>query len=713
VKLSKMKRKMTHTKNALADLKKKYDTNVFDCINTKLNDVTKAFIKSQLVNASRSNSGKRWTEQDKAFALSMYKRGPRLYKFLHQYFELPSPRSLQRILSKIPFETGINKALLEQLKVKIDEMDERNRYASLIFDEMSLSKGFHYEAHKQIISGYEDLGELGRTANAANHALVFMIRGIRKSWKQIIAYYFTTDQISCSNLKFLLKHIIEQLQDIGIKIKATVCDQGSTQRKALSELSKENNIKRTSYTFMVRLEEIVIIFDVPHLLKNTRNALIQSVINYDTHKVAKFQYIYNAFKIEQQFPFKLYKLKESDFNFKDSYLKMKVQVAARQLSRSVANAINVWSISNMNDMFPAEALETAEFVELIDNLFDSLNGWSTLPKHGKVYNCCLQDNSPHLALWNKILSQLPKWKLFNKDTGKNVTNTYHFIKGWEISIRSIIALWNSLKVVGLKYLNLRNLNQDSVENLFCQIRQHGVSNTAPTCHQFIAALKTVGLNNLSEPITKTANCKDDYTEHVCSFRNFIKNITINAKENKENENEEDESEDFQNMIDCISEWTDLEELNTDACQALSYVSGYIVKKIHIPDNCLQCQVDLFATEQLPHHLLTIFKEHSSTDDSLTYPSNQVIVLVQNLHNAVYKFCNINGHKSKLESTFKEQFFKNYVSTFCSFHRCDNIITSVDKSLSFLIFKYVKDKLKKKLQQLSSDHYGKIKHFIVA
>jgi len=98
-------------------------------------------------------------------------------------------------------------------------------------------------------------------------------------------------------------------------------------------------------------------------------------------------------------------------------------------------------------MFPAEALETAEFVEFIDNLFDSLNGWSTLLKHGKVYNCCLQDNLPHLVLWNKILLQLPKWKLFNKDTGKNVTNTYHFIKGWEISIRSIIALWNSLKVV--------------------------------------------------------------------------------------------------------------------------------------------------------------------------------------------------------------------------------------------------------------------------
>jgi len=65
-----------------------------------------------------------------------------------------------------------------------------------------------------------------------------------------------------------------------------------------------------------------------------------------------------------------------------------------------------------------------------------------------------------------------------------------------------------------------------VENLFWQIRQHVVSNIAPTCHQFIAALKIVGLNNLSESLTKTANCKDDYTEHVCNFRNFIKNITI-------------------------------------------------------------------------------------------------------------------------------------------------------------------------------------------
>jgi len=50
------------------------------------------------------------------------------------------------------------------------------------------------------------------------------------------------------------------------------------------------------------------------------------------------------------FSFKqLYKLNKNDFNFKDSFIKMKVKVAARQLSRSVAAAIQSFNImSNVN-----------------------------------------------------------------------------------------------------------------------------------------------------------------------------------------------------------------------------------------------------------------------------------------------------------------------------------------------------------------------------
>jgi sulfur transfer protein SufE len=116
-------------------------------------------------------------------------------------------------------------------------------------------------------------------------------------------------------------------------------------------------------------------------------------------------------------------------------------------------------------------MHTAEFVSFIDSLFDSLNGSQLRPSEGKNLQCALSKDSK---------------------SGQLRTN-FKFVEGWEITIRAIMHLWQNLK--GLQYLSLRNLNQDPVENLFSQVRQHGVCNTNPTCHQFVAALKTVIINN--------------------------------------------------------------------------------------------------------------------------------------------------------------------------------------------------------------------------
>jgi hypothetical protein len=108
--------------------------------------LTKEFINSQLRNVHRKPSGRRWTIQDKAFALSMYKKSPRLYRYLQAYFQLPSTRTLKHLLSKIPFECGLIKPVIENLKLHVESMDELDLCCTLIFDEVSLYKGFHYEA---------------------------------------------------------------------------------------------------------------------------------------------------------------------------------------------------------------------------------------------------------------------------------------------------------------------------------------------------------------------------------------------------------------------------------------------------------------------------------------------------------------------------------------------------------------------------------------
>ncbi|KAL3289326.1 hypothetical protein HHI36_003756 [Cryptolaemus montrouzieri] len=159
---------------------------------------------------------------------------------------------------------------MDQLKVQVGKMHELDRHCVLLLDEISLSSGLHYEPHKGHISGYEDLGHLGRSEKVADHALVFLVRGIRKNWKQAIAYYFTSKTVSTLCLKKL-----------------------------------------------------------------------------------------------------------------DSRMKMKVKVAAAQLSYSVAACIETWVASGN---LPSEAVHTAEFVHKVDSLFDSLNGYSFSVPEGLVFS---------------------------------------------------------------------------------------------------------------------------------------------------------------------------------------------------------------------------------------------------------------------------------------------------------------------------------------
>lgn len=262
----------------------------------------------------------------------------------------------------------------------------------------------------------------------------------------------------------MIKNAILQLQEIGVIVKATICDQGSTQRKAISELCAENKIDSTLYTFVINNITIVTIFDVPHLLKCTRNALLRCKIRFRSNKTAKFQYIQQVFELDQTKNYKtLFKLHSKHFKFQDSFIKMKVNIAARQLSHSIASSIEAFNISGA---LPVESLETAEFAELIDNLFDSLNGWTKHAKDGKQYRCVLKNGSPHLELWSKLLPEITNWKLIDLKTDKDVTTQYQFMKSWVITIRSVIYLWKQLEYLGFEYLNLRNLNQDPLEKFF-------------------------------------------------------------------------------------------------------------------------------------------------------------------------------------------------------------------------------------------------------
>ena len=53
------------------------------------------FIMSQIKNAHRKSSGKRWNYKDKSFALSLLHSSPKTYHLLRNVFDLPAPRTLK------------------------------------------------------------------------------------------------------------------------------------------------------------------------------------------------------------------------------------------------------------------------------------------------------------------------------------------------------------------------------------------------------------------------------------------------------------------------------------------------------------------------------------------------------------------------------------------------------------------------------------------
>jgi len=698
-KLSKLRAVLKNKNADLSAIKSLYKDGRFQFIEENLNEITQDFINAQLRNFDKHPNARRWTIKDKAFSLSIYKRSPRLYRYLRSFFQLPSIRTLKTILSALPIDSGIIEPVLEHLKKQVENMDTLERSCTLIFDEMFLSAGLHYETKAQKICGFEDMGSFGRTKDPANHVLMFMIRGIKKSYKMPIAFYFTKTTIKSEILKQLIVNIITRLQEVGLNIVATVCDQGTTNQKALRLLTEENTDNPTSYHFMVNKAPIVTIFDVPHLLKCTRNALLTCNIEFEPNKFANFDHILNTYNLDKtKRTYRcLNKLNDNHFNMKDSFMKMKVSVAARQLSHTMAAAIETFYSCGYNG--EAGSLQTAEFIHNIDNLFDSLNSNQFYACEGKKYRCALSDGSPHLEFWSEILSQLYRWKIWDKNS-KKIRNDFHFVRGWQITIRAIMLLWKNLKEMGLKFLCLRNLNQDPIENFFGQIRQHGITNTNPTCFQFKAALKTLIITNFSSPLSKNSNCEEDFCTTLGDFSGFLEKYLT------EKHSSLDQTHDIEEDLDPSLEDQSFIENNP----ANAYVAGYLLKKVNPNPSCHDCQ-KLFSDNISEKHVFVSFKEYD-TNTRLKYASENILELLETLDSKLFDFLDNFGTSDNLEFKFKQKYSK-FFDTYqvCQTH-IDYFTTLINKAIRLGIYKYIKkfSEKSKNNQAVSKGHKSNLKKF---
>lgn len=140
--ICKLKQKLYRSTKTCKNLSKLSSGALIDQIEKIFSSVGSTFLKSQFKNMN--NKRPTWNFDDKVFAIALYKRGPRSYRFLQRFVKLPSRATIMNFLKTVPFNTGINKDLFFKLQKRIVKMPKTDRIATLMFDEVSLSPNLTY-----------------------------------------------------------------------------------------------------------------------------------------------------------------------------------------------------------------------------------------------------------------------------------------------------------------------------------------------------------------------------------------------------------------------------------------------------------------------------------------------------------------------------------------------------------------------------------------
>jgi hypothetical protein len=212
-----------------------------------------------------------------------------------------------------------------------------------MFEEMSIRENLHFNQKFDCIEDFLRSWKSGQTCNTANHALVFMVCGLRRKWKQPVAYYFSRGSTKAEIIVQILSEILDACQDAGLQVVATVCDMGANNVKALKLLGAT---KRKPF-FRFHKQEIATVYDPPHLLKCTRNLLLKYDVQFKSELlgnqlpgIAKWDHILKLYELDKTNRLRLlYKLTDTHLN-PVAQIAMKVSFAAQVMSHTVAAGLN-------------------------------------------------------------------------------------------------------------------------------------------------------------------------------------------------------------------------------------------------------------------------------------------------------------------------------------------------------------------------------------
>lgn len=627
------------------------------------------FIATQIRLCGNNKFNFRYTMEEKSCFLSLYSASPKCYKLLRKLITLPSVRTLQKMLQKLNFNPGFHEVTLKGLSHKTKNMTETEKLCVLLMDEISLKEAIHYDQNSDRMLGLEDYGHT-RGPGVANHALVFMIRGLTTKWKQPFAYFLSNGTIKSNKLKTLVIEAIRQISATGLNCVSLVCDQGANNQSVINQLG----VTISNPYFLIDKNKINVIFDPPHALKNVRNNLKSSDFVLDNTPISwsiiEETYFHDSQRNSKMIP----KITDKHLSLQGFGTNMRVRLAAQILSHSVASAINtlaelkIWKEEKLRT-----ALKTAEFIENFNNLFDIFNSKSF--SESKPFSKPLSNN---IKIWNFLDSCLI-WLHKLKQKNKPITYQLPCIKAWQININSVKDLWQRLSCnskINLKFLMTNRLNQDALENFFSLIRAKNRNDDRPDSVRFHSAFRSLSFESIFN-LSKLSNCENDNDFFLLKPDDYYSNITQSIDLISD---EHAYAKQISNNT-VINDNYDLIETNSTA-----YIAGYLVRKFLDLNNCNLCKEKLTSSlanqAQNDKYIFIRNKQYSNLtlNSGLKIPSESFVSLVESFNKLISFNLNLyfSGSITKKITQLCYNQLNNYPQLFCGQDLCMKTLETVTK-----------------------------------
>lgn len=247
------------------------------------------FWDQQIQAISKNPKQRRWHPMLIRWCLFLRMKSSSAYDALRGILKLPCGRTLQDYTRWVKAGQGIQPEVTKQLmdEVKMDSLQEWQKYVAVIFDEMKIKEGIVYNKHECRVVGYVNFGEVNNTLlhferslngegddhSVAKHMLVFVVRGVFIRLTFPYAQYPTTD-LSADLLFPIVWEVVRNLECVGFKVISLTSDKASVNRKFFrmnQSDSKSKNINKIRNPYSIDDRNIYFVSDVPHLIKTTRN----------------------------------------------------------------------------------------------------------------------------------------------------------------------------------------------------------------------------------------------------------------------------------------------------------------------------------------------------------------------------------------------------------------------------------------------------------